>query len=119
MLDAESSEVGLNSNKVLCLSVHPGTIKTQGTDAFFDSVPYVAPVVKFIGSFFFAPWKSGGMNVAWAAAGKTIAASRDDYRGKYVVPVATVAAPSPEARNERLARELRESTEEILRELGL
>ncbi|KAF9044241.1 NAD-P-binding protein [Panaeolus papilionaceus] len=109
-----------NAN-ITCLSVHPGTIKTRGSDAWFDSIPpYLRSFAKFVGGFFFGPWRNGGMSVAWAAAGKEIAASRETYRGKYVEPVATIVTPSTAAaRDERLASELWESTEEVLRELGI
>ncbi|KAF9044227.1 NAD-P-binding protein [Panaeolus papilionaceus] len=106
-------------SNITCLSVHPGTIKTRGSDAFLDRVPYFTTLAKMVGGLFFGPWRNGGMSVAWAAAGREIALSRESYRGRYVEPVAVVATPSKEARDERLAKELWDSTEEVLKELSI
>ncbi|PPR03717.1 hypothetical protein CVT24_007392 [Panaeolus cyanescens] len=112
--DASSSP----ESNITCLAVHPGTLKTATTDTFLASIPYVSPIAQLLGGLIFIDPKYGGINVAWAAAGKEIAASRSDYRGKYITPVATVSTPSAAAQDERLARELRETTEEILQDLG-
>lgn len=101
------------------MAVNPGAINTEGSMGFMGSIPYISFALKLMSRYFFGTWKDGAMNVAWAAAGKEIADARESYYGKYVVPTAQIAPPSNEASDERLARELWETTEALLVEMGL
>lgn len=105
---------------ITCISLHPGIITTGGTDGFFDSVPYVGWILKgYVAPLFFSPPRSGALGVGFAAAGKDVQAQREKYEGAYLVPVATIATPSKYALDERLAKELYDTTRQILEEIGL
>ncbi|KAJ7775750.1 NAD(P)-binding protein [Mycena maculata] len=104
---------------ITCIAVHPGRIATEGTTRFVSSIPYVGWLLnKFLKQMVFsAPWRHGAMTVAFAAAGKEVAAQREQYQGAYLVPIAATATPSSFSRDERLQKELYETTEKIMSEL--
>ncbi|KAJ7165624.1 NAD-P-binding protein [Mycena crocata] len=103
---------------ITCLAAHPGPVKTAGSDDFLASLPYVGWVFKdYVGPWVFKAWRTGAMTVAFAAAGKVVREQRETYRGAYLVPIATIAAPSSFALDERLQTELYETTEKFLAEL--
>lgn len=67
------------------------------------------------------------MTSVFAAAGKDVATSRvssheverKTYEGVYLTPVAKITEPSKFAMDERLQKELYETTREVLREMEL
>lgn len=59
------------------------------------------------------------MTSAFAAAGTDLAQDRERFKGVYFTPVAKVTEPTKAAQDERLAKELWETTKSILKELGL
>ena len=92
---------------------------TEGANAFLRHVPYISFIATFIGSFIFRPWRKGAMTSAFAAAGADLAQDKARFKGIYFTPVAKVSEPSKAAQDERLAKELWETTENILKELDL
>ncbi|KAJ7775746.1 NAD-P-binding protein [Mycena maculata] len=103
------------SMPITCISLHPGEILTPGLEEFLDTIPYAGWFLK--NYVFVAPWRDGAMTVAFAAAGKKVAQERDKYRGTYLVPMGAMTVPSSFAQDERLQRELYETTEKILAEI--
>jgi len=59
------------------------------------------------------------MTSVFAAASKEVRRERERYKGVYLTPVGKVTTPSKYAIDERLATELRQTTEEVLKDLGL
>lgn len=59
------------------------------------------------------------MTSAFAAAGKDVATARETYEGVYLTPVAKISEPSSYGKDEKLQRELYETTRDILAEMGL
>ena len=59
------------------------------------------------------------MSSAFAAASKEVRREREKYQGVYLTPVAKITTPSKYALDERLATELHQTTEEVLKDLGL
>jgi NAD(P)-dependent dehydrogenase (short-subunit alcohol dehydrogenase family) len=123
------SRLNSESVRITCLAAHPGTVNTQSTQFFFNSWNFMVKILgkMIILPLFFTTWRQGAMTPAFAAAGKQVALSRESedeterkiYEGAYLVPVAKIAEPSKYAKDERLQRELYETTVEILDELGL
>ncbi|KAJ7476907.1 NAD-P-binding protein [Mycena galericulata] len=103
---------------ITCMSAHPGGIKTIGSDGFLASLPYLGWLKNYLG-WFFSPWRTGAMTVAFAAAGTEVGEQRAKYRGAYLVPIATIEAPSRSAQDEGLQRELYDTTEIFMAEFKL
>ncbi|KAF8156425.1 NAD(P)-binding protein [Pholiota molesta] len=104
---------------ITCLAVHPGAVISAGFITFLNSVPYIGRFAAFIGPWVFTHASKGSRTSAFAAAGKKVQEERATYKGAYLVPVAKLAEPSSSAKDERLARELDETTREVLKELGV
>ncbi|KAJ7083143.1 NAD-P-binding protein [Mycena belliarum] len=101
---------------ITCLTLHPGVISTRGSMATVRTIPFVgrlAPILPLL----LGSWREGALTVAFAAAGKEVAAQREKYQGAYLVPVAKIATPSSFALDARLREEVYESTELALKEL--
>ncbi|KAJ3886417.1 hypothetical protein GG344DRAFT_81729 [Lentinula edodes] len=105
---------------ITCLALHPGTVMTEGSGDLLNSIPFIGWLLKTcIGPLVFVSWKQGAMTSAFAAAGKEVAAERKRYEGVYLVPMAKIAEPSSYAKDERLQRELYETTVEVLEDIGV
>ncbi|KAF9063833.1 NAD-P-binding protein [Rhodocollybia butyracea] len=114
------SQLKQESIPITCIAVHPGPVRTIGADGFLNSVPFVGWFLKWVvGPLFFVPWRQGAATSAFAAASKDVATAREAYEGAYLTPVAKISEPSSFAKDEKLQRELYETTRHILTELGL
>ncbi|KAJ4498473.1 NAD(P)-binding protein [Lentinula lateritia] len=105
---------------ITCLALHPGTVMTEGSGDLLDSIPFIGWFLKTcFGPLVFVSWKQGAMTSAFAAAGNAVAAERKRYEGVYLVPMAKIVEPSSYAKDERLQRELYETTVEVLEDIGV
>ncbi|KAF8909345.1 NAD-P-binding protein [Gymnopilus junonius] len=93
---------------IICVAVHPGAVLTVGAKGFLSSVPYLG---KFV--------EQGAYTSAFAAASPEVHQNKDLYKGAYLTPVAKLTEPSKSATNAKLATELYDTTESVLKELGL
>ncbi|CAK5276220.1 unnamed protein product [Mycena citricolor] len=108
-----------DSVPITCISVHPGSVKTTGSDHFLGAVPCLGWLFRdYIGPLFFGPWRNGAIPVVFAAAGAKVVEDNDKYRGAYLIPPAALSQPSKYALDERLQKELFDTTETILTELN-
>ncbi|KAJ6544281.1 hypothetical protein B0H19DRAFT_1309592 [Mycena capillaripes] len=118
-IKALQKRLSAESVPITCLAAHPGFIKTVGSDGFLASIPYLGGFLKnYVGPLVAKPWRNGAMTVAFAAAGKEVAEQREKYQGVYLVPVAAIASPSSYANDERLQKELYDTTEKFIAELA-
>ncbi|KAF8985345.1 hypothetical protein BDQ17DRAFT_1495390, partial [Cyathus striatus] len=112
---------------ITCISVHPGFVHTDGADKFLASTPYIGGfLLKYIAPLFLYTfgslfsintWETGAMTSVFAAVSPEVKEEREAYKGAYLVPVAKIANPSKYAIDERLAKELWETTESVVSEL--
>ncbi|KAF9559294.1 hypothetical protein CPC08DRAFT_763406, partial [Agrocybe pediades] len=72
-----------------------------------------------LSSWFSYSQRAGAYTSVFAAAAPEVKAEPEKYRGVYMIPVAKVAKPSKDAEDERLAKELWETTEGVVRRLGI
>ncbi|KAK6987484.1 NAD-binding protein, partial [Favolaschia claudopus] len=115
ILHIKALQKRLSHTSITCVSVHPGAITTAGGQKFVRSMPLVGwGVAKVLMPMVFGSWEEGALTVLYAAA----AGPRDGLRGEYVTPKG-IEKPSKEAMDERLSEEVYETTERVVRELGL
>ncbi|KAK7056097.1 NAD-binding protein [Favolaschia claudopus] len=115
ILHIKALQKRLSHTSITCVSVHPGAITTAGGQKFVRSLPLVGwGVAKVLMPMVFGSWEEGALTVLYAA----VAGPRDGLRGEYVTPKG-IEKPSKEARDERLSEEVYETTERVVRELGL
>ncbi|KAF7359881.1 NAD-binding protein [Mycena venus] len=107
--------------RITCLAVHPGVITTVGCDRALRVVPFFGWFLTgVVARLFFKSWRIGAMPVAFAAAGpEVVGPQHEKYKGAYLTPMDVIARPSKSARDPRLQKELYDTTERIVRELGL
>ncbi|KZO91908.1 NAD(P)-binding protein [Calocera viscosa TUFC12733] len=94
----------------IALALHPGGISTQGARNFLGWWYLL------FGLGFVSPEKAAGP-VLLAAAGKRVREEGDKWKGAYVRPVGKVVAPSKEAEDMGLAKDLWELSERVCAEI--
>ncbi|KAF4615779.1 hypothetical protein D9613_012460 [Agrocybe pediades] len=104
---------------IVCIAAHPGSVTTPGSQRFMGSIPYISWITKTLNSWFSYPQRAGAFTSVFAAASPEVKAEPEKYRGAYLIPVARIAKPSKNAQDERLAKELWETTEAKLKELSM
>ncbi|PPR03222.1 hypothetical protein CVT26_008070 [Gymnopilus dilepis] len=104
---------------IICIAVHPGAVLTVGAKGFIASVPFLGRLLQAIGFLFFKPWREGAYTSVFAAASEEVRQKKELYKCAYLEPVAKITEPSRSATNDKLATELYETTEEVLKELGV
>ncbi|KAF8067665.1 NAD-P-binding protein [Lyophyllum atratum] len=98
---------------ITCLAVNPGTVNT-----FASRMPF--PIIAgILFALFFEVPEVGAYTPCFAAASPEIRSNPEKFKGAFLEPVGLIAEPSENARNDRLARELWETTESILRDAGI
>ncbi|KAJ3979000.1 hypothetical protein F5890DRAFT_1645967 [Lentinula detonsa] len=112
----EDSDVRIvNSSPITCLAVHPGAVMTVGASGFLNSVPFFGWLLKlFLGPLFFSSWTQGG-----SRGQEKQGVEKRKYEGGYLVPVANISELSTYATDEKIQRELYETTMEVLGEMGI
>lgn len=105
-LDAEGTPI-------IAMSVHPGIVLTDGGKKVFDSLGVLGMVAK---PFLIMPEK-GATNSLFAAASPQVRAEAGKWKGGYIVPYCKIGKTTKEGSDEKLAKELWGTTEEIVGEV--
>jgi len=114
---------------ILVLCLHPGGVnsafdpkleRSSGNSAFRESLNPVVRGLWAVGTKLMAVSVSKGAHTSvFAAASPEVRAHPETFKGAYLQPVAKLGKPSDDAKNPELAKELWETTEKILQEIGL
>ncbi|KAJ7303689.1 NAD-P-binding protein [Mycena albidolilacea] len=106
--------------RITCLAPHPGVIATPGVHRAIVAAPLGWLLARVVERLFFKSSRCGAMPVAFAAAGpEVVGPKHKEYKGAYLTPMDVIATSSKSAQDPRLQKELHETTERIVRELGL
>ncbi|KAF9559291.1 NAD(P)-binding protein [Agrocybe pediades] len=116
---SSSSSSSPNNSNITTLSVHPGNVSTPGSQQVTNTVPYLSWLTSRLSAWIGAKPKEGAYTSLFAAAHPEVKQKREKYDGVYLVPVGKIGKISENARDERLARELWETTERKMKELGV
>lgn len=98
---------------ITCISIHPGEVNT-----FASRTPFPVLASIFMGLFFVTP-EVGAYNSCFAAASPLIRQHPEKYKAIYLVPVGVIQAPGKNAQRDDLARDLWETTENVLKDLAI
>jgi len=105
---------------ITCTSVHPGVVITPQTRLFFDNViPYFGWLTTWLARTFGRDETRGAFTVTFAAAGVKIQKDMAKYKGAYLTWWDQIENLAAQARNEGLSKELWQTTESIIEELGI
>ncbi|KAG9124987.1 hypothetical protein FRC07_009458 [Ceratobasidium sp. 392] len=106
-LDSEKSNI-------IAISVHPGTVTTDGALGAMATIPIIGPLVRVIASYIFMSEPDGARTSVFAAANPLVRAEPEKYKGKYLTPFGKVTRPSKIAQDIHLARQLWDLSEKIV-----
>lgn len=112
-LDAE----GVN---IICMAIDPGVVSTENIVKWVNSMSFLLGIATRIMAWLaFVPPRYGAMNSVYGAASPEVKASAGRFKSAHLMPVGRITRPSSYATDERLARELYETSIEILKDLNL
>ncbi|CAL1701532.1 unnamed protein product [Somion occarium] len=107
---------------ILAMAIHPGNVDSEGIQSIVANSPFVLkPLLHLLrGALFVAPEKGAYASV-FAAAAPVVRAESQKYKAAYIAgPTATITPPHfKDADDPMLAKELWETTESILKDIGV
>ncbi|KAI0073653.1 NAD-P-binding protein [Panus rudis PR-1116 ss-1] len=104
---------------IIVVSVHPGGVNTEGNRRYGDKLGFVlGPLYKAMCYLFFTPPEKGSYAHVFAAAHPAVKEKPEAYKAAYVVPPGKLSTPPGDGKSESLAKELWETTEKLLEEIG-
>lgn len=85
-----------------------------------DALPWFLRMIHNLwGYFFFASPEVGAYNSVFAAASPAIKEKAQLYKGAYISPIGKITKPLKRSNDPELAIDLRNTTEKILKDLGV
>ncbi|TCD65451.1 hypothetical protein EIP91_002664 [Steccherinum ochraceum] len=113
-LDAEGS-------KVIAISLHPGTVQTDGNVRVAQSMQNAVArnVFTFMFKHLVTPVDKGAYTQVFASVAPEVRQHAELYKGAYLAPPAVISKPTKPGESPELAEELWNTTEGLLAEIGL
>ncbi|CAG8523762.1 10976_t:CDS:2, partial [Ambispora leptoticha] len=108
----------LEGKQVWANVVHPGVVKTNLIQGFLSDKGFLTKAIIYVVKFFLMNVEDGSLTSLYAATSPEI--EKENYRGKYFVPIAELGTPEPFATNQETASRLWKWTKDLLNEkLGI
>lgn len=112
-LEAEGADI-------ICMAIDPGAVATENVASWVNGMSwFLSLIIWFLTWLTFASPRDGAMNSAYAAASPEVKANARKFKGVHLLPVGRVTRASSYARDDRLAKELYETSKDIMKELNL
>ncbi|KZT13260.1 NAD-P-binding protein [Laetiporus sulphureus 93-53] len=106
-------------SSIIVMFVHPGVVNSEGVQQYaHSSGPILAPIYSFIARALFTTPGKGAYSTVFAVAAPIVRAEPRKYRGAYIVPPGKLGTPGQAVNNQEVARELWETTEQVLKDIG-
>ncbi|OBZ78301.1 hypothetical protein A0H81_02445 [Grifola frondosa] len=104
---------------IIVIALHPGSVNTEGL--LRDPIlvmPIIGPIARLLFSVIFLTPSQGATAPVFAAAAPAVRAQPELYKAAFLQPSAKIGRPTnPDAQSAELAKELWDTTEEILEKL--
>jgi len=105
---------------ILCLSLHPGAINTEGFQGIAQRQGWlIRTSITLLLNYVLRTPDKGAYTHVFASVAPVVREQAEKYKGAYLVPFAKITSPSKPAESEELAKELWETTEALLIEMGV
>ncbi|CCM06670.1 uncharacterized protein FIBRA_08955 [Fibroporia radiculosa] len=105
---------------IIVMSANPGETNTEGVQNYAHSVgPIIAPIYSFIASTLLGRPSRGAYVPVFAAVAPVVRAESQKYRGAYIKPPGQLGSCSKRGRDPELAKELWDTTEKVLSDIGV
>ncbi len=82
------------------------------------SIPFLGFFSRILGRLF-TSLDEGGFGPVWGASAKKVREESEVYKGAFLFPIGKLRKITEDGKDERLAKELWETSEEVLKELGV
>ncbi|KAH8097019.1 NAD-P-binding protein [Cristinia sonorae] len=103
---------------IITLSLHPGTINTEGNKNIINRQNwFLRPILAFISNIFLPDANNGAYTQVFAAVSPIVRQQADKYKGAFLMPPAVISKTNKPGESKELAKELWETTETLLKEL--
>ncbi|QRV80577.1 short chain dehydrogenase [Ceratobasidium sp. AG-Ba] len=107
--------LGAEGSHIIAISLDPGTFATGTSLDVVVGMPIVGPVATVIAKLVYPPGSEGAGNIMFAAVDPVVRAEPDKYKGKFLMPIGLVTAPSKYAQDVELSKRLWDLTEKVVR----
>jgi len=105
---------------ILSLSLHPGNINTEGYQNIAKRQGWLLrTLITFAVNYFMTTADKGAYTQVFAAVAPVVREQAEKYKGAFLMPPAQISNPTKPAENKELAKELWETTEALLKEMGV
>jgi len=105
---------------IICLSLNPGTVNTEGTQGVVQRQGWLLRTfATHIFNCVLPTPDQGAYTQVFASVAPLVREQADKYKGVFLMPPAKITSPSKPAESEELAKELWETTEALLKEMGV
>ncbi|TFK48485.1 NAD(P)-binding protein [Heliocybe sulcata] len=105
-------------SKILVMAIHPGSVLTEGNIRLWSHL-WCGSLITWLVSFFFSTPSVGAYPSVFAAAAPVVRAEADRYKGQYILPGNKITKTSKDAESTTLAADLWDTTELLLKQLGV
>ncbi|KAG8742222.1 hypothetical protein FRC12_015420 [Ceratobasidium sp. 428] len=99
---------------IITISLNPGAVGTDGAMFVISRIPVAGRFANILIGTFFATPDQGALTSMFAATNPVVRAEPEKYKGKYLMPVDKVTAPSKLAQDEELGKRLWDLSEKIV-----
>ncbi|KAL5501617.1 hypothetical protein ACEPAH_8877 [Sanghuangporus vaninii] len=105
---------------IIVVALHPGTVYTETCVSTSERFIFpISTVLCVFAQMTFRNVRDGAGTSIIAAVPPGVCTEAEKYKGGYFTPIGKISKPSKQAQNDELARELRATTETLLKEWGI
>ncbi|KDQ62504.1 hypothetical protein JAAARDRAFT_30409 [Jaapia argillacea MUCL 33604] len=101
---------------IIVVAIHPGDVNTDTATGFWGKF-YLSWFVRL--PIVTVSPEQGSYTSLFTAASPVVRARSEEFKGAYITPVGKITKPSASAQSDELAAELWETTENLLKDLGI
>ena len=107
------------NSSIISLSLHPGTVHTEGLQKYISQASGIRRLLTNLFSYFFLTPSQGAVAPTFAATAPIVRAEADKYKGSYLTETGNFNKVPATGKNDALAKELCDTSEELLKKIGV
>ncbi|KAH8097034.1 NAD-P-binding protein [Cristinia sonorae] len=114
------SDLDAKNVPIITIALSPGTVNTEGTQIVMNDNNWILrPILTFLSNLLLPTAVKGAYTQVFAAVAPIVRQEADKYKGVFLMPPAVISKTSKPGESGELAKELWETTEALLNELGV
>ena len=105
---------------IIAICLHPGSVNTDGNQRHIaEANAFVRPLFKVVTSLFFIAPTKGAVSSSFAAAAPVVRAEADKYKGSFLTETGGFNKVPATGKDDALAKEFWDTSEALLKEIGV